>query len=375
MAPGKMTDRTLNGGMVIGALNYSFMKNFQLYLEGGYKNWKNSAETDNDNNDGKKNDNEKRHLGMRNVFLDFNNSDINVTAGLQEMKLGDFIMLDERTTGIAYKENFGAITINVVTGSVLKNFARMGHFCSNRHLYNLMGNNFTENIGKKMGETNLTGTSVTWNTNYTKEENGNDDDEFSEFDETTESTENNFAITNIGFLAYNEFGKIINDNKYYFGTFTNLSLIKNIELKLETVLQSMKDQNSIAGIAKIHKSFLRKSGDNIDIELSYFGKYAIDDNAIFQPLFSNIFAGEVMRLDAVDFPFVVATLQHKFPWKHLSLKLNFVKQLEDNEVFETDFITGISLFNHSKISLILSHIDSNAFDNVNMARIEAKVAF
>ena len=144
------------------------------------------------------------------------------------------------------------------------------------------------------------------------------------------------------------------------------------------VYQNMKDNNTLVYIAKLGKSKTWKNASLTKISGAYIGKSNIDNNAIFQPLFSNLFIGEVMRMDAAEFPLWQAAIKHRFPGKlkmHIAFKA--VAQIEDNKTTEQDIELGLMAFkNHLKITLIGSRIETLALPNeVYMARIEARLAF
>jgi hypothetical protein len=380
MAPGIMTSSSpntdpamLNGGMLIGALDFT-VKKHTFYVEGGYKNWKNSALTESF----KRN---SRHVGMRQVFYGFRNEKTDFKLGLHETKLGNYFLIDERILGASLNQKMGAFTLNARGGTVLKNFARMGHFCSNRHLYNLITSNYTEKIGKKGGETNLAGFALNWNPNYKKTKASDSDDEFGEFDEFSDSGEfsddKKKPISNIGIIVYDEFGKIIPDNKLYLGALVDFNLPAKFEFQTGAVYQNMNLNNTLVYMGTLKRSVTWKSGAYTKMGAGYIGKYNIDDNALFQPLFSNMFLGEVMRLDATDFPLWKASLSHHFPGKYkIHVALKGVGQIEGNETSEIDFEAGIKLFKHIKMTGILSRVETLALpDDIYMARLEVRVAF
>ena len=150
MAPGIMSspfvdkDPTrLNGGMLIGALDFSFSKINNIYIEGGYKNWQNSEFVT------KMDDEFSRHLGLRQAFYSYSGETTKIKFGLHETKLGDFFLIDERIMGVSVDKNIGSFILNVRGGTVTESFARMGKFCANRHLYGIINPSYTENIGEK----------------------------------------------------------------------------------------------------------------------------------------------------------------------------------------------------------------------------------
>jgi len=113
------------------------------------------------------------------------------------------------------------------------------------------------------------------------------------------------------------------------------------------------------------------------LEAAFIGKHEIDDNAVFQPLFSNLFIGEVMRLDAPDFPLWNAKIKHNFVGKlKFDVSLKAMGQIKANKTSEIDLEFSTKLLNHLKISTILSRIQSDALPNeIYMTRLELRVAF
>ena len=380
MAPGIMTSpingkkpAMLNGGMLIGALDFT-VKKHTFYIEGGYKNWKNSELTQPVSE-------LSRHLGMRQAFYGFKSEKTDIKLGLHETKLGNYFLIDERIMGVSIDQKLGAFNVNARAGTVMDMFARMGRFCGNRHLYSLITNDFTERIGEKAGETNLAGFVLNWNPNYKKPTKVESDDEFGEFDEFNDSGEfgdnKKKLISNIGIILYNEFGKIIPDNKLYTGSLIDFNLPANFSFQTGAVYQNMNLNNTLVYITTLKRSVTWKSGSYSNMGIGYIGKYNINEDAIFQPLFSNMFLGEIMRLDATDFPLWKASLNHHFPGKlkfHVGLKA--VGQIEANETSEINFEAGFKLLKHAKISTILSRVQTNALENdIYMARVEIRIAF
>jgi len=413
MAPGIMTspfdslDNTkLNGGMLLAALDFGFGQNkHHIYVEGGYKNWKNSEFVNDDNED------KVRHIGMRQAFYSYTGKSFKLKVGLHETRLGDFFLVDERVLGVSADKEIGAFTVNARLGTVNKSFARMGKFCANRHLYGLINNgNYTEHIGKKVGETNLAGFVINWDTHYKKQEVSNTDDDgfsdtnsdeftntndefhenhdFNEFGNSDEFSEEStdtkskqkISVTNVGIIFYDEFGdeKYIPDNKFYTGALVDINLPYGFFIQTGGVYQNMLNQNTFVYIAKFGKSKTWNNTSLTKISGAYIGKTDIDDDATFQPLFSNLFIGEVMRMDAAQFPLWQGMIKHRFPGKmkiHIAAK--FVGQIEDAETNEQDLELGLMAFkNHLKLTFIGSHVQTLALpDDFMMFRVEMRLAF
>jgi len=407
MAPGIMTspyenieNAKLTGGMLLGALEINFAKKNHIYIEGGYKNWLNSALV----NDKKL---KSRHFGVRQFFTSYSDEDLKVKVGLHETRMGEFFLVDERILGGSIDKGFGAFNINVRGGTVLKNFARMGQFCSNRHLYGVIHSNYTERIGEKIGETNLAGLVVNWDPNY-KSENGNgvSGDEFSETTDEFSNTNDEFhenhdfnefsnnedefdeeenntpfvTLKNIGLILYDEFGSndYIPNNKFYIGSLFDLEFRKNIFLQVGPVYQNMANNNTLVYIAKLGRSVTWENASNTKFSAAYIGKYDIDENALFQPLFSNLFLGEIMRMDAVDFPLWQVAIKHRFPGEiKFRLAIKAVGQIEDAKTNEQNLEAGILVFdNHLKVTLVGSHVTTEALPkDFYTVRLETRLAF
>lgn len=373
MAPGIMSsvgdadNAKLNGGMILGALDYTFLKKHHFYFEGGFKIWENSELTP-------KISEKSKHLGIRQVFYSFNEENTKIKVGLHEMKLGNYFLVDERVLGISVDQQFGAFSFHPRVGTVIDDFARMGRFCGNRHLYNLITTDYTEKIGEKGGETNLAGIVINWNPSFEKEVESSDD-EFSTFNEFEEKKA--LIVEDVGIIFYQEFGKIIQTHKQYFGSLVTFNLPAKFNLLAGGVFQNLKWNNTLVYIADIKRIFIWNSGENTEIGAAFIGKYDVDNNAKFQPLFSNLFLGEIMRLDATDFPLWKASVNHDFKGKlKFNMGIKAVGQIEGNNTSEIDFETAIQLFGHSKITAIFSHVKTDALPNdINMLRLELKVAF
>ena len=413
MAPGIMTspydslDNTkLNGGMLLAALDFSFLKKNHIYLEGGYKNWVNS--------DFVKETEGSKHIGMRQAFYSYTSETFKLKLGLHETRMGDFFLIDERVMGVSADKEVGAFNFNIRAGSVNKDFARMGKFCANRHLYGILNPDYTEKIGDKLGETNLAGFVINWNPQYKKiatietDEFSNADDEFSdssdefgesdefhvnhdftEFgnnDESNEGKENKsrtkqkLSLTNIGLIFYDEFGSeaYIPDNKLYLGMLFDLSFPFEFFFQAGGVYQDMNANNTFVYIAKLGKNMSWDNGHNTKFSGSFIGKYDFDDDAIFQPLFSNLFIGEVIRMDATDFPLWQVAIKHRFPGKlkfHIAVKA--VSQIEDAKTNEQDIEFGLlAIKKHLKVTLIGSRVETELLPNeFYMARLELRLAF
>jgi hypothetical protein len=374
MAPGYMTspfeyeDNTfLAGGMIIGALDFTIAKKHNLYFEGGYKNWKNSSSehTGTDRN----------LFGMRQAYYSLTYPEFNLKLGLHETNFGNFYLLDERILGASANKSIGAFTINLRGGTISKNFARMGKFCANRHLYTYTSNNIIRDLGQKPFETNLFGISLNLDPNKLGSADA-DEQEFSEF--SSFDNNNQTFVNNTGLIFYGEFGSKIHDLKLYYGAQIDFSLPLEVVFQTSVIYQNMKRNNTIVVIANLYRNFLWSSGAGTYVGGAFMGKFNIDENATYQPLSSNLFLGEIMRLDAPQFPLWKAEVKHSFAGKQkITIAFKTVGQVTDNQTNEQDLEFSARLFHkHLKLTAILSRVESNVFSqDVYMARVEARLAF
>lgn len=387
MAPGIMTSpyndtdiTKLNGGMILGALDFTFARNHNFYLEGGYKNWTTSDFVS------ESGASKSKHFGMRQVFYSYSNNQLKIKAGLHETQLGSFPILDERILGISADKTIGAFSFNLRGGTVMKNFARMGIFCSNRHLYGIISPNYTENIGKKPGDTNLAGIAINWDPQHKKpvqSQSSNNSDEFSEFsDEFSSDLDDKeiFQVSQVQFLFYNEFGNqnFIPDHKLYLGAFADMNLPYGFTAKVGGIYQNMSNNNTMMYIANLGRIVSWQNASSTRFDVTYIGKADVSQNALYMPIFSNLFLGEIMRLDATDFPLWTAKVNHRFPGKlNFNVGVKAVGQITGAKTNEQDLEIGITtLKHHLKVTLIGSRVQTNLVpEDFYMVRAEVRLAF
>lgn len=360
-APGVMNGEMLNGGMVLGAVNIAATDHHSIYIEGGYKNWKGTSYTE-----GAKG--KSKHFGMRQAFYNYHPDNIDVKIGLQEMKTTDFNILDERVLGVSVKRNVKQFTLQAYGGTVMQNFARMGRFCGNRHIYTLYPTGNLEKIGKTPGETNLAAITINYNPNQGVTAGG--DDEFMDFEET-----GNSILSNVALVIYDEFGKILANNKFYAGVSAEANLPADLLLNISVMNQTMDFNNCMVYTTGLGYNYFWGNSSMTALGAGVMGVFVFDEGAIYQPIFSNLFMGEVMRLDVWDVPLVTGEVKHHFQGNaHLELGVRGVVQTRDEQTMELDFQAGIKIGKHLSATTILSHIES-AFlpENINMARLELRV--
>jgi len=302
----------LSNLLVFGALDYSVNKN-TFYLEGGFKSWYRSG--------GDRDNNGLYSFGLREAFYRYSGEKQTLTLGLHSAKSDDYYLLNERVVGANYRVKLGNIDFNAVGGSIMKDFARNGTFCTLGYLYNIVPGRPRSDLGNSFGQTNLGMVTLTWHPNSSK-----GDNEFSSGGEFGTTPKESFLnIKSLGLVAYHEFGDLISQKAFITGAYGEFSL-GGINLKPEILLQSSKNNNAIIYSAIADKQIDWANGQMTKLFARYIGMKKNDAGAIATNSFSNIFAGEVLRLDALDMPFVQIGLKHSFPAIKTSLKIQGAMQ-------------------------------------------------
>jgi hypothetical protein len=378
-AQGWMNDRNIRNGIIMVGFDYrSESGAHQFYGEGAWKDWYNSA-----GGPGKKGKGagyesfpkrDKEHFGPREFFYKYRSSETEFTAGLQTMSAGDYFLVDERVFGAQYTRDFGGATIDVSLASVVDRISRMGDVCGVRHLYNLLRGGRVEFADSMMFRTNLLGAVIRFDPHYEKPPES--DDEFGEFSEFGEFEENSRPfVEEYGFIYYQEFGEGFHDYKYYFGALAEINLPSDIVMKTEAVYQYLPGDRTVVYMAEAEKPFTWADASNTNIRIGWFGQVNIDPG-YFYPAFSNLFLGEVVRLDAIDLPAGYASIRHSFPGEsRLYIKLRAVAQTQKNHIAEFDLESGVKFLEHFKLSSIFSLINADALEETTwLARFELRAA-
>jgi len=364
---GWMNDRSVRNAMIFAGFNYSFKKS-TFYLEGGNKAWYNSLDAP----ENLKGPFQNTKPGLRELFYKYGNKNKSLIAGLHSMKIDDYFLVNERGVGLSYRQKMGNFKFNAGLATVGKDFSRQGSFCSVFFLYNVVKDRDLAHLGNRPGQTNFGAMVLTW----TPPEKKKGGDEFSSTDEfESESEPEKKLIKEAGAVYYQEFGSWVKEMPIYFGGFTTLN-IHGFEFQIEALGHLKTDNNAIVYNPKINRTWTWDSGSQTLFTLGYIGKYDLNTDAKVFPLFSNLFAGEVLRLDAVDMPFMQMAARHNFPKIRVQLKAQVVGQFENQHFREYDFSIGKTLYKNFKLTGMFSRIEADMLDEIYyMARFELRFTF
>lgn len=369
---GYMNDREITNAMAFFALDYSIKKKHQFYLEVGRKSWRNTLDSPSDyNQDDDKFFNKVTH-GIREGFYRFNEKNTKLTAGFHSMNFGDYFLVNERGLGLSYSQKINNFDLKVSGASVLKDFSRFGTFCSVHYLYNMLRDRNYAYIGEDIGETNFAGAVLKWKPNKKAKSKEGNNDEFSEFSEFSEP-EKKEIFKEAGVVFYNEFGQGIDTLRIHYGLMSNWEMPGKIIIETEGLHQYAENNQALIGFIRAKKQFNWTKSQTY-MHIAYFDKLNIDDNAMAYASYSNLFFGEVMRLDVMDMPLYQFAARHRIPKYQLHFKLQSTKQFKDQLISEYNFAVGKTFGRNVKLTTMFSMMDAISLEETYyLARAELRI--
>ncbi len=402
LSTGVLDGNSISTAMGFVGLDLSGMHN-SLYIEGGVKAWWKYDLDENILYD-------KYRLGLRELFYQYRSDISSFTFGLQSSTFDDHYLLNERIAGANLKLDFGKWKLNAYGGSVTKDFARNGIFCTTGFIYDLSTGQESTLLGNSLGDKNIAGFSFTFyprkekKTRTQNPKQGEDefedigdefqsDNEFESDDEfetveddgfsSLESSSTNkikttagIRIESVGVVGYSEFGNWIDNTFYHTGLFASIKLPGDFYLKPEALIQIENSNKGIIYLAKLEKSFRLKGGNRLSLSGAYYGLSEIDEGATVLNSYSNIMAGEVLRLDAVNMPLYLLGLKLNFPSTNFHIKLQNVGQINQGDLNEWDIEIGKKFFEKLQVSTKAGLIDGGELENqALLGRIEARFYF
>jgi len=317
-------------------------KKWTFYAEGGYKYW------DIYNIETKQNFS-NFHLGLREMLFQYKSRHGKFTAGIQSARLDDYYLLNERILGLNYKYSIGSWSFNFTGGTVMKAFARNGTFCAVGYLYDIVPGREIALLGNKPGQTNLIATTIKFSP--------------SKF------------IDHVGLAVYYEFGSWVEKPVLTGGLFSSLGLPGDITFKPEILYQSAQDNKAIIYLFSLEKLI---NGEKLrtSINMRYTGFSAFDENAKILNSFSNIFAGNVLRLDSGDLSFIQAGIKFSVRPVRTHLKIQYTAQTIKNAMQEFDLELGKKFMKHLQVNALGAVVNSPLLEKrAILGRIEFRFYF
>lgn len=320
--------------MAFGAIDLSFDK-ITFYAEGGVKRWKRF------NNTGY--ENFATNFGMREAFFQYRGSSQTLNIGLRSQQGDDYYLLNERVMGIDFKQTLDNWNLHALTGTVTNRFARNGTFCTLGYLYNIVPGRERVLLGRTPGLTNLAMLTLSYRpgskTSFSDEFGSSDDGLSSTTDEfataALETKPNLFKLITAGALAYTEYGSLIATKALISGLYAEVELA-GITLKPEILLQSATANRALIWNLTAQKQITWSNQHQTKIFGRYIGMIKIDSTAQALNSFSNVFAGEVLRMDAIELPLFQCGVKHSIPSMKASIKLQAALQTGETRGYVYD---------------------------------------
>jgi len=385
-AGGLMTDKSYLQEMVFAGVDYTIGKH-HFYAEGGYKFWLKNTKVDDKTIT-------NQNYGIRELFYNYSTEKTNLIVGFHSMVMDDHFILNERAYGVSYRHTMSKFTLNLSSGSVTKDFARNGTFCSKGFVYDVIKDIPRAHLGNSIGQSNFAGAVITYDPQKIVEEPkeekdsaGVEEDEFSSNDEfggTDEfSTQNNepnkkpfITLDDVGAVVYDEFGKIFQNRRILAGLFATFELPAGFYILPEVLYQNNDSNNAIIYFVNLYNEIDWKNRQRSTISLYYYGKYDINKDAKAFLSFSNIFAGEVLRMDAINMPFYQIDLKHSFMKYRLRLKLQYTKQIFDEKMEELDLSISKKVGKNFDFIFINSLFKAESLTKTNyMSKLEIRFTY
>ncbi len=403
LSTGILDGNSINTAMAFAGIDFS-TQNHSFYIEGGAKAWWKYDFDDEQLYD-------QYRLGLRELFYQFRGQHSNFTFGLQTSTFDDHYLLNERVAGANIKFDLGKWRLNAYGGSVTKDFARNGIFCTTGFIYDLSTEQDMIVLGNSIADKNLAGFTFTFFPGKEKKtkqsESGKDEfaifeadelnsvtndefestdefesfenEEFAEFEQNTETKHKiptGVKVEKIGIAGYSEFGNWIANTFYHTGLFASIKLPGEIYFNPEALFQYEESNKGFIYLAKLEKSFTLKGGNRLGIGAAYYGFTEIDDNATVLNSYSNILAGEVLRLDAVNMPFYLLNANFNIPSAKFHIKLQHAGQLDSGDLNEWDMEIGKKFRDSFLLSLKGGVINGGVLeDKAILGRLEARYYF
>lgn len=274
--------------------------------------------------------------------------------------------------GLNYKKDINHFSLNAFGGSVTRDFARNGTFCNVAYLYDILPYTNRTLIGTSLGQTNMAGFTLSYKPSSSLS--NNNDDGLGLTEQTSEHPFIHIESLNMAF--YTEFGNWVTTPHILTGLYSNIEIGNEYWFKPEILYQEATDNRAIIYSAKAQKAFTWANNHRTSFEAAYYGLATIDKNAKAVNLFSNIFAGSVLRLDSPDLPFYQIGIKHSIPSIKTHLKLNFTKQSNSSPMQECDVELGRKFFDKLLINGTYGYIKSPMLNkDPNLFRVELRLDF
>jgi hypothetical protein len=159
------------------------------------------------------------------------------------------------------------------------------------------------------------------------------------------------------------------------GFYESINLPLNLKFKGEYLFQHFGSTQGIVAVNSIDGSYKSKFGFT-DINGSYYYFYKLSDQAAPMLSYTNLFLGEVLRLDAVEMPLASFYIKHRFKNKGMSLKLQYATETKRDAMREIDLQWNKNIGHLLHVIVTGGWMHGGAVsDNTLLGRVELRVTF
>jgi len=325
------------------ALEYT-IKQHTFYVEGGIKTW---ARHDN----GLDQTYNNAFGGFREAYYQFLNKTTSLRLGIQTITLDDHYLVNDRVAGLNFGFNYKKLSFQFAGGSITKYFSRNGLFCNVGYVYDILHRD-RGLMGNGLFQTNFGALTLSYNNKGIEK-----------------------GLNKIGVTLYDEFGSRIDTNVFMTGLYATLTLPFEIELNPEVLYQNSTNNNAILYSLGLRKMFIMENTQRFDIQARVLESTELDKGAMIKNSFSNLFLGDVIRLEAKDLPLYQASVRYSIPKHSLHFKLQYTSEFDTKGLSEVDLSVGKRVLKQVQLSAIGGYIKSPILEHGDafLARIEARV--
>lgn len=325
------------------ALEYTNKKH-KFYVEGGIKSW---ARYD----DGLNQTYDNTYGGFREAYYQFLNKTSSIRVGIQTINLDDHYLVNDRVVGLNYGFDYKKFSFQFAGGSIMKHFSRNGLFCNVGYVYDILHRD-RGLMGNRLFETNFGALTLSYNNKAIER-----------------------GLNKIGIALYDEFGSRIDTNVLMTGLYATLTLPFDIELTPEVLYQNATANNALLYSIGLRKMFIMENTQRFEFQARVLESTELDKGAMIRNSFSNLFLGDVIRLEAKELPLYQASLRYSIPKHSLHFKIQYTSEFDAKGLSEVDLSVGKRVFKQVQLSAIGGYIKSPTLEHGDafLARIEARV--
>ena len=345
----------------------------QFVIEGGLKYWYRSDEGPGGGGTGGYDNYKrprKRHAGMRELYYQYSGENTVIRTGLQSMNQS--LLLDERVLGFSMDYKLPRMDLAVRGGTVSTQFSRMNDFCGTRHIYRVIRGGRFDLVGRQPGETNFAAAVLAWTPGAAAEiSNANLNDlSFDSFGSVDSEKES--ALKKIGWMTLHEFGSGFHASKLYSGLFSYWEFPGSVNADVQLFYQYLVDDHCLGFKVAFDRSFSWKGKSVSILRFSWYGTAELQSGSRFYPSFSNIYAGDWARLDALHMPFYVVEIRHSIG--NPTLYCRWVSQTELDHSTELDAGLNLKIYKGWRLYAQYSIFSADILDHsADLFKLETRL--